>query len=463
MSAGNPIDYYPEDIHVKKDSEELNLKSQWRDVNSIFRFENARPYVVLAGSGGGKTNLCYDILMNKAKEATAIYYVSETKASGATSLIKKFPDAICSECTLPNMISIWREIQASKDSYYLAETSKGTTNRSSTNVLASIYLKLINNGKLQEQEKKWKQSLLLAFPKVFDSNSIVTHMSSIIEAIAQNIGEEYYQSKVKDSMTSEQKKAIDDDKINIEEAFQMETFIRLIVNIMETCPNAIRSDVTSSTLTRSEINIINGFYSKKPKTIFIIDDCTDTLQAFAKDNKSKTMNLNGEQVSYSAAYENLMTGILTRARHANCMVVIFTHSLSILSATAKDNISTILVNSKSITEIDRLKSYPKIAKEVIRTMCNKMVENNEQFNYCFLCYDAKDDPKNVYITKADCHDSHSIIEYDDITQRYYKLYDDIKRNNKNVTSDNVKSQLTFESAYKTNDDSDYDSDDDDVI
>ena len=463
----NVTNYRPETLNIKceKSHTELTLTSSWKDVADIFQFHNSKPYLIIGNSGGGKTTLCYDIMYRKASEATRIYYVSNTTVSSTNSIIDNFPNAIRSQCTIENLVKIWQEINHNMNAYYCSDTSSGSTNNGPMNTLANIYNKLIYGGNLVEQDKQWRKSVVESYPEVFKSDAQLKNMSAIVDTISKHIQRTYVDT-MKQKVNENDREAcfrIETDASNIAIAFCQETLIRLIINIIQVYPASVNSSSASQyTLTASELAIINGFYSEKPKTLLVIDDCTETLVSFVKDTKNKKTSIAGSLDSVSNIYNEFMKCIFTRARHANCLICIFVHQLEAIAS--KDSLNNIiLLGTAGLTEISRSRSIPDQTKTVLSTMSNKIF-NDPKYKYHFVYYNQSDDPSNVYISKATLLGPSSAVKYSPICERYYEIYDSINNNNNDLDAGapGNNSSNVFMSPFANNS-SDSDGSDSDVL
>ena len=449
------------EIKSAKSKEVFNISGRWLEVENLFRFHNTKPYVILAGSGGGKTTLCMDIIFKKAKEATAIYYVSETVSSTSNNIIGTLPNAVRSKCTIENLIGIWKEITNNKD-YYYGVSQSNSTNSSSVNNLIKIYNTLVNSAGIKEDDKRWRKAIASHYPDVFSKVNVeITTLPAMIQSIGSFIEDSYFhenKKKIREGDPSESKKLeqINEEARHRGAAFIQETLQRMIVNIITLYPNTLKAS-SSNSLNATELNIISGFYSEKPKTMLIIDDCTDTLQAFSK-SATKVTGLTGQFTPTKNAYTELMTSIFTRARHANCMVCIFTHMLSVIPG--KDNIhNVILLDNTLLPEINRSHSVSDRVKEVFNYMNNRIFLDNK-FKYCYVYFNEANDGNCVYVGKASLHIREE-IEYNKLTKKYYTVYDSFNNDDQPVETTDVTENFT--AAFKleeSSDDIEEDEDDD---
>lgn len=464
----NVTDYRPETVNVKceKTHTEISLTSSWKDVADIFQFHNSKPYLIIGTSGGGKTTLCYDIMYQKAKEATRIYYVSNTTVSATNNIIDNFPNAVRSQCTIENLVKIWQEINHNMNAYYCSDANSGSTNNGPINTLANIYNKLIYGGNLSELDKQWRQNVINSYPEVFTNISPPKNMSAIIDNISKHIQKTYVESMKRkvDERDRETCFRIETDASNIATAFCQETLIRMIINIIQVYPSSVNSSGSSQyTLTASELAIINGFYSEKPKTLLVIDDCTETLVSFVKDTKNKRTSISGSLDSISNIYNEFMKCIFTRARHANCLICIFVHELEAIAS--KDSLNNIiLLGTKGLEAIKRSRSISDQTKLVLDMMSNKIF-NDSKYKYHFIYYNQADDPSNVYISKATLLGPSSLVKFSNVCEKYYEVYDNINNNSSEVetSSSQSNSNTGFISPFAETQESDEDTSDEDLV
>lgn len=442
--------YHSTPLSFKSKDETITINSSWIDVDKVFTFFNSTPYIIMAGSGGGKTTLCMDILHKKAKEATAIYYVSETTTSSVDNKISTLPNAFRSRCTMQNLIRIWQEIMTNKDAYYCSINDNGTNN-STVNTLFKIYNQLINANKLDKDNATWCTNIINAYPEVFNDGDERKSLTWMLGQVGNYLERSYYESKVKDNMNDKRKEQYDIESKHINNCFVIETIQRIIINITMKYPQSIYA------LSENEVAIINGFYSEKPKTIFIIDDCTEALGSFSKDTKNKVISLDGSLQSVNKAYSSLITSILTRARHCNCMVCMFIHDIAVIPC--KDNINNfICFDLAHVAAIQRSKSVNTRTKAVLEYMAERIFSNN-MYKYCFIYYNGSIDMDNVYVGKADQHGS-APIEFSPIIQNYISVYDSFNNDDK-IEDDEDNSDDFNEQFIIDDNDTDEDNNDDD--
>ena len=144
--------------------------------------------------------------------------------------------------------------------------------------------------------------------------------------------------------------------------------------------------------------------------------------------KNKIMS-NGSFVSKSQAYQNITTDILTRARHFNCLVVFFVHSIDTFDK--KDQIDRLIMFDDSMVQkLNNLKFLKANRKKMISIAADKLFKNPE-YNHMFLYYCISSN--HIAVGKANLHAGES-IELNDATKQYINIYNDILSGFKTVSN-----------------------------
>ena len=245
-------------------------------------FEYNRPtYLCVGASGTGKTTIAIDIIFKFSKSASRIYYISATENSVSESGINVIPKLYRRTPSIEELDVVWKEIK-----------------------------------KTSEQSKVPPEKLLELIGKIYpkqDTNTINIELKKHEEMLKKELNEN---DLYKDLTENERKQNIIDDI----QVTKIEILSRLILNGIQ--------QYGSSQLSLDDINIVSNLVSTEQKTILILDDISSEL-TMLKTSKRKFV-FNDNLMSSADAYKSILTDILTKARHYNCICVIFIHGWNII-------------------------------------------------------------------------------------------------------------------------------------
>ena len=246
----------------------------------IFEY-NRPPYLCVGASGTGKTTIAIDIIFKFSKSASRIYYISATENSVSESGINVIPKLYRRTPSIEELDAVWKEIK-----------------------------------KTSEQSKVPPEKLLELIGKIYpkqDTNVINIELKKHEEILKKELNEN---DLYKDLTENERKQNIIDDI----QVTKIEILSRLILNGIQ--------QYGSSQLSLDDINIVSNLVSTEQKTILILDDISSEL-TMLKTSKRKFV-FNDNLMSSADAYKSILTDILTKARHYNCICVIFIHGWNII-------------------------------------------------------------------------------------------------------------------------------------
>lgn len=238
-----------------------NITVYKKNVEEIFKFGD-KPYLCVAGSGGGKTTLCLDIIFKYANQASKIYYVSATEENINESGLSQIPNVFKRTPTFESLYNIWKEIIAINE-------SAGKSINKLIELMGKIYPK--------EELTKINQELV-AYERQLQTDRKIT----------------------------------EDDIL----AWKIEVISREIFNGI--------AQYGTSLLNEDDMNVIQNIVSEKPKILLFIDDVSAEMQNMATDKNIVRYKDKNEKMSI--AYKTMLIDIMTRIRHYNCIMVMFVHN-----------------------------------------------------------------------------------------------------------------------------------------
>lgn len=349
-------------------------------VNDLFNFGEP-PYVAIGTTRGGKTTLCLDILYHKAAEATNIYYFTQTEEKlgsqdGGLSII---PKACIRKPTYENISAVYNEI-------------------------------LQINESIDSNPAKLSQ-LLVA---ITNDKVLTARIMKTINDEAEIVGRErleHYKEVYKMDQKLASTYACSD-----KDGFVYETLSRIILDFASTSNNI-------QSLSQENMTRLQSLYSRRPKTIFIMDDVSTALNDLSNDRTK--VRYNGSSVTKHQATISILKDLMTRGRHMNAIICIFIHDLSILGE-AKQNINNIIIVEPSV--LNQLTTLKKFNRVVINALNSaRPIVFTEEFKYHVMHMNtsAGEDNVTINVTKADLHDNLTKIELDPLNEKFINIYNKI--------------------------------------
>ena len=336
-------------VSISANGEETLLEK--RKITDIFKFYST-PYICTAMSGKGKTTLAIDLIYSFAKDCSNVYYITATKESMTDDSISLIPKAFRRDPTYENMQSVWDEI-VKQNNAINAPPEK----------ITELIIKLYGEEtamKLNEQIEKQK-------------NIIITRNTKLYKDAG----------KSKDTITQ----LIKNDVL----AFTYEIKRRVILFAFKDFDNL------DEKLTEEQTAIVNAFVSKPTQTLLILDDVTSEIERLKTDNNK--VLIGDSWLSKSKAFQSLLTDILTRARHYNCIVVFFVHTIDVFDC--KDKIDRLVMFDNSMTQkLNNLKSFNLKMKHLISAASDKLF-GNPDYAHMFLYYSRSEN--DICVGKASLH------------------------------------------------------------
>lgn len=385
---------------IKVDGEEVILEKE--KITDIFKFHQT-PYICTGLSGGGKTTLAIDLIYTFAKECSNVYYITATKESLIDDSISQIPKCFRREPTYDNIAGIWQDIVEQNEA---TNAPKEKLNE----LLIAMYGEQITkdvNDKIEEQKK-----------------TIISRNTKLYKS--QGIRDDLISEYVKDDLL----------------AFDYELKRRIILYGINDCKNKKELD---EKLTVEQSSIVNALVSKPTQTLLIFDDITKEIEQMKMD-KNKVF-VNDLLVTKSQAFQSIITDILTRARHFNCIVVFFVHTIDLFDG--KDKIDRLIMFDESMTQkLQNLKSFNRKMKKLISAAADKVFKNPNN-KHMFLYYAISSN--HISAGKASLHVGEK-LKLSESCNKFKSIYDSVlsgfksidikeetKQNETNEEEDNIDS------------------------
>lgn len=349
-------------------------------VKDLFNFGEP-PYVAIGTTGGGKTTLCLDILYQKAAEATNIYYFTQTEEKlgaqdGGLSII---PKACVRRPTYENISAVYNEI-------------------------------LQINESIDSNPAKLSQ-LLIA---ITNDKVLTARIMKTINDEAEIVGRErleYYKDVYKMDQKLASTYACSD-----KDGFVYETLSRIILDFASTSNNI-------QTLSQENMSRLQSLYSRRPKTILIMDDVTSALNNLSNDRTK--VRFGSSSVTKHQATLSILKDLMTRGRHMNAIICIFLHSLNILGDAKENILNLIIIEPSALSQLNTLKKFNRTVINALNTASPLVF--TEEFKYHIMHMNASSGGENVTVnvTKADLHDNLTKIELDPLNEKFISVYNKI--------------------------------------
>lgn len=357
-------------VSISANGEERVLEK--RKITDIFKFYST-PYICTAMSGGGKTTLAIDLIYSFAKECSNVYYITATKESITDDSISLIPKAFRREPTYENMQNVWDEI-VKQNNAINAPPEK----------ITELIIKLYGEDvakKLNEEIEKQKNIIIERNTKLYKEAG---KPKEIITQLVKN-----------DTL-----------------AFVYELKRRVILFAFKEFDNL------DEKLTEEQTALVNAFVSKPTQTLLILDDVTSEIERLKTDNNK--VLIGDSWLSKSKAFQSLLTDILTRARHYNCIVVFFVHTIDIFDC--KDKIDRLIMFDNSMTQkLNNLKSFNLKMKHLISAASDKLF-GNADYKHMFLYYSRSEN--DICVGKASLHLTDQ-LEISESSQKFLNIYNSV--------------------------------------
>lgn len=354
-----------EAIRVNGENKLLKKKS----FREIFEF-NRPPYLCVGASGTGKTTIAIDIIFNFAREASRIYYISATENSVSESSINAISKLYRRSPSIENLDNVWKEIK-----------------------------------KTSEQSKVPPEKLLELIGKIYpkqDTNRINMELKKYDEEMKDELNERY-----KDLPVNERKQTVIDDI----QATKIEILARLILNGIE--------QYGSKNLNLEDVSIVSNLVSTEQKTILILDDISSEL-SMLKTSKQKYY-FNDNLMSSQDAYKSILTDILTKARHYDCICVIFVHGWNIIDLKSLTS-NFIILDQTAASNMRILRSVSDVATKAVQAAAGIVFD---KYKHHFIV--VKNGGDDICVGCAELHIGDN-LEISDLNRNLLNAYNEIVNN-----------------------------------
>lgn len=266
-----------------------------------------------------------------------------------------------------------------------------------------------------EQCKQPPEQIMNLLPKLYDKEDVKVITSTIQQAERELAKKNDAQSVI---------------------AWKLEVVTRLIVDAVQQRGH--------KNLSIDELSVVTNLISAQQKTILILDDVSSELSKL-KSSKQKVM-VGSNTMSVAEAYKSVLTDILTKARHFQCICVIFIHDWNIIEGKEQAT-NFIMLDSTAVSSIANKRSINSIIVEKAK-ICSPLIFT-PMYKYHFLVIKKNGD--EVCVSKADLHDGEE-LDLDKLNKHLLEAY-------KNVTLGLTDEPMTVD---KNNEDENDDDDDDSV-
>ncbi len=374
------------ELNINENSK-MTLRQQ--PISSIFKF-GVQPYTCTGVSGSGKTTLCVDLIYEFGKKCTNIYYVTATKETASDNYISLIPQAFRRKPTCKNIVNIWQEIISASEAYDV-------------------------------DHKKTMQIIIKLYGETV-AQKINNELQNKIAEIERRNTDMYTRGKKQSDQIID---LVRDDA----NAFKYEFVRRVILNGI--------NEFGDASLTGDEISIVNGLVSKKPTTLLILDDVTTEMEN-AKTSKNKVL-YNGSSHLERDVFNNVISDILTRGRHYNCLIIFFLHTIDIFSNVKDKLLNLICFDGSAAQKLVQSRTLGDNVRKTLSAGANYLFSNSK-FKYMFLYYDI--DASMMCVGKAKRHDKP--LELNEMNNAYVKAYDNVASGFTNVVKNDDRIDIDYE-------------------
>ena len=268
-----------------------------------------------------------------------------------------------------------------------------------------------------EQCKQPPEQIMNLLPKLYDKEDVKVITSTIQQAERELAKKNDAQSVI---------------------AWKLEVVTRLIVDAVQQRGH--------KNLSIDELSVVTNLISAQQKTILILDDVSSELSKL-KSSKQKVM-VGSNTMSVAEAYKSVLTDILTKARHFQCICVIFIHDWNIIEGKEQAT-NFIMLDSTAVSSIANKRSINSIIVEKAK-ICSPLIFTS-MYKYHFLV--IKKNGEEVCVSKADLHDGEE-LDLDKLNKHLLEAY-------KNVTLGLTDEPMSCEQKMSVDKNNEEDEDDDD--
>ena len=356
-------------ISKKVTFEDVKHDIRFKEIDECFTFKAQPPIVGLGTTKGGKTVFAIDVMHRFAPQARYVYYVSETKAGFIDTKMNVIPP------------------------YFMRDPKDDCLD-----TISRIWFDIQSRG---EALKASRQDVVPLLSVLYPD----TDMLGIIDRYVNNLHFE------------------NSNDVNVA---RLEILTRVIIDRVESKPELI-----SKFREQSKIDLINSMISRSTKSIVILDDLSALIEAAQKDNsKVSVPGLKG-QLPRGKALVMILKEMFTRARHYNCIILMFVHALNVFSEDLRSTMqSFVMFDANSANTIATLRRIDPNSAKFLRTVVHDTdIFNDSKYSYYVLYYNIVS--RACCVTKAKLHLDEPIQVHPDVAIMH-AVYDKIQMMNINA-------------------------------
>lgn len=350
-------------ISKKVTFEDNKYEIRFKPVQEVFGFKAQPPIVGLGTTKGGKTVFAIDVMHHFAPQARYAYYISETKAGFIDTKMNVIPP------------------------YFMRDPTDDCLD-----VISRIWYDIRTRGEALKASRQDVMPLLaLLYPDI--------DMLGIIDRYVNSV---HFDNS---------------NDVNIA---RLEILTRVIVDRVESKP-----EIMDRIKEQSQIDLINSMISKSTKSIVILDDLSALIEAAQKDNSKITVPGLKGQLPRGKALVMILKEMFTRARHYNCLILMFVHALNVFSEDLRSTMqSFVMFDANSANTVATLRRIdPSSAKFLRAVVHDTDIYNDSKYSYYVLYYNIVS--RACCVTKAQLHIDEPIQIHPDLVIMH-AVYDKIQ-------------------------------------
>lgn len=348
---------------------DLRFKLQFKSVAEGFgNFRARRPIICVSKTMGGKTILAVDIIYNLAKDARYVYFVTETGKTLGDDITGQIPSYFFfnpGENCFQTISTIWGEIARRAESFRIDE-----------NVYKSIFT--------------------IMYPEIPVYDRVCEYVKGL------KVGKNEF-------------------KVTVTEILN-----RLIIDKFKS-DKSIKEKLENEYLPALEMNLLDIVYScvsKSNKTLLILDDMT---ACFMRARMAKqTVAFRSQTMKQAEALSALVTDMLTRARHYNCVIVMFFHDINSFGMDQLEHVTNFMFFDEDAIQKALEKHKLKSMREPLNAIISQSKIFTERYSKFHALYFDSSEIRNSFITRATIHpESEQIILHPDVA-KFHDILDRVK-------------------------------------
>ena len=337
------------------DPDGKDLRVKFTDVKDMFNFRGQPPIVCVSTTKGGKTVFAIDLLYKYAKQARYVYYVSETGKNMMDEKTTSIPGFIVrdpSKSCFDTISRIWNDIQARGEAFKADET---------------IYRNL--------------------FKHIYPGVDVIGEVNRYVESL---------------DIDSRSKLVV-----------KSEIFTRIIIDRVNTEPKVLEK-LAELRDGMTYIDLVNSKISKSNKTLVILDDMTTAIERAASDKAMRKVA--GQVVRGSEAVRLLFKDMFQRARHYNCLIVMFIHEIKPFQTIMGNITNYMFLNYGAFGDVARKGQF--VGKDYFEGAIRQLKIFDDYKYHAVFCNTST---REIKVTRADLHDPDEKMELHPDTLKFQDL------------------------------------------